>query len=39
LIRCRNLAEELGVPWTIHLSETRDEVEVISRKYGRSPVD
>ncbi len=39
LIRCRDLAEELGAPWIIHLSETRDEVEVISRKYGRSPVD
>jgi 5-methylthioadenosine/S-adenosylhomocysteine deaminase len=39
LIRCRDLAEELGAPWIIHLSETRGEVDVISRKYGRTPVD
>ncbi len=39
LTRCRDLATECRVPWVIHLSETRDEVEVVSRKYGRKPVD
>ena len=39
LTRCRDLAMECQVPWIIHLSETRDEVDIISRKYGRSPVD
>jgi len=39
LVRCRDLAEGYGVPWVIHLAETRSEVEEVSRKYGRRPVD
>jgi 5-methylthioadenosine/S-adenosylhomocysteine deaminase len=39
LIRCRDLAMECRVPWIIHLSETRDEVDIISRKYRRTPID
>jgi 5-methylthioadenosine/S-adenosylhomocysteine deaminase len=39
LVRCRDLAEEYGVPWVIHLAETQSEVEEVSRKYGRRPVD
>jgi len=39
LVRCRDLAERHGVPWVIHLAETRSEVEEVSRKYGRRPVE
>ena len=39
LTRCRDLALEYDVPWVIHLSETREEIEVVSKKYGRRPVD
>ncbi len=39
LERCRDMAERFGVPLIIHLSETRSEVEEISKKYGKSPVN
>jgi len=39
LTRCRDLALKYKVPWVTHLSETREEVEVVSQKYGRTPVN
>ncbi len=39
LKKCRGVADRFGVPLIIHLSETRSEVEEISRRYGRRPVD
>jgi 5-methylthioadenosine/S-adenosylhomocysteine deaminase len=39
LVRCRDLAESRGVPLGIHLAENKNEVEQISQKYGRRPVD
>jgi len=39
LLRCRQLADHYGVPLIIHLSETQSEVEEVSKKYGRRPVD
>ena len=38
LIKEAELAEELGVPMQIHLSETRWEVEKLLEEKGRSPV-
>jgi 5-methylthioadenosine/S-adenosylhomocysteine deaminase len=39
LTRCRDLAAEYKAPWVIHLSETREEIEAVSQRYGRTPVD
>jgi 5-methylthioadenosine/S-adenosylhomocysteine deaminase len=39
LKRCRHLADRYGVPLITHLSETRSEIEEVSKKYGRRPVD
>ncbi len=33
------LADELGLNISIHLSESRNETEIIRRKYGRSPAE
>ena len=38
LQECQRLAEEMDAPMVIHLSETRDEVAMISERYGRTPV-
>jgi 5-methylthioadenosine/S-adenosylhomocysteine deaminase len=39
LKECRSLADRHGVPLITHLSETRSEVEIVMKKYGRRPVD
>lgn len=39
LTACRDLAEELGLPLHIHLSETREETELCLRKHGKRPVE
>ncbi len=39
LQRCQELAERHGVPLIIHLAETQNEVEEISKKYGKSPIN
>ncbi len=39
LKKCREVADRLGAPLIIHLSETRSEVEEVSKRYGRRPVD
>ena len=39
LKNCRDVAERFGVPLIIHLSETQSEVEEVSKRYGRRPVD
>ncbi len=39
LKKCREISERFGVPLVIHLSETRSEVEEITERYGRRPVD
>ncbi len=39
LKKCRHLADRFGVPLIIHLSETQSEVEEVSKRYGRRPVD
>jgi 5-methylthioadenosine/S-adenosylhomocysteine deaminase len=38
LRRCREISDRYGVPWIIHLAETRSELEEVSRKYGTTPV-
>ncbi len=37
--QCQDLADRYGVPMIIHLAETRSEVEEISQKYGKRPVN
>jgi len=37
--RCRDLAERHGVPLVIHLAESKSEIEGISQKYGKTPVN
>jgi 5-methylthioadenosine/S-adenosylhomocysteine deaminase len=39
LKRCQGISERFGAPLVIHLSETRSEVEEITDRYGRSPVN
>jgi 5-methylthioadenosine/S-adenosylhomocysteine deaminase len=39
LRQCRDLADRHGVPLIIHLAETKNEIEEVSRKYGKSPVN
>ena len=39
LKKCRDVADRFGVPLIIHLSETQSEVEEVSKRYGRRPVD
>ena len=39
LKQCRDLAERHGVPLIIHLAETKSEIEEVSKKYGKSPVN
>jgi 5-methylthioadenosine/S-adenosylhomocysteine deaminase len=39
LQECRSLADRYGVPLITHLSESRDEVEEVMKKYGRRPLD
>jgi 5-methylthioadenosine/S-adenosylhomocysteine deaminase len=34
-----DLAERYGVPMIIHLAETKSEVEEVSKKYGKTPVN
>jgi 5-methylthioadenosine/S-adenosylhomocysteine deaminase len=36
---CRQMADRYGVPLIIHLSETQSEIEEVSIKYGKRPVD
>jgi len=36
---CRDLAERRGVPLLIHLAETKSEIEEVSKKYGKTPVN
>ncbi|MGQ9694825.1 MAG: amidohydrolase [Thermodesulfobacteriota bacterium] len=38
LRRCRDLAEEYGVPLIIHLAETKSELAEVSKRYGLTPV-
>ena len=35
---CNEIAQEYRVPMIIHLSESRDEVEQVKKRYGASPV-
>ncbi len=39
LQRCRDLADRYGVPLITHLAESQSELEEVSRKYGRTPVN
>lgn len=39
LIKVKELAAKYGVGIHIHISETKDEVELIKKKYGRRPVE
>jgi 5-methylthioadenosine/S-adenosylhomocysteine deaminase len=39
LKRCQELADRHGLPMVIHVAETRSELEEISKKYGKTPVD
>ena len=39
LKKCRHLADRFHLPLIIHLSETQSEVEEVSKRYGRRPVD
>jgi len=39
LKKCRHVADRFEVPLIIHLSETQNEVEEVSKRYGRRPVD
>jgi 5-methylthioadenosine/S-adenosylhomocysteine deaminase len=39
LRQCRDLADRYGVPMIIHLAETKSEIEEVSKKYGKSPVN
>jgi 5-methylthioadenosine/S-adenosylhomocysteine deaminase len=35
----RDLADRYGVPMIIHLAETKSEIEEVSKKYGKTPVN
>ena len=37
LVRLKELARELALPWIIHLSENREEVDTARERYGASP--
>jgi len=39
LRRCKELADRHGLPMIIHVAETKSEVEEISKKYGKTPVN
>jgi 5-methylthioadenosine/S-adenosylhomocysteine deaminase len=39
LRRCKELADGHGLPMIIHVAETKNEVEEISKKYGKTPVN
>ena len=39
LRQCRGFADRHGVPLTIHLAETKMELEEVLRKYGKRPVN
>jgi 5-methylthioadenosine/S-adenosylhomocysteine deaminase len=39
LRRCQEIAERHGLPMIIHVAETKSEVEEISKKYGKTPVN
>lgn len=38
LRRCRDLADRHGIPLTIHVAETRDELAIVGQRTGKSPV-
>ena len=38
LRHCRALADRYGVPLTIHVAETRDELKIVSERSGMTPV-
>ncbi len=38
LISIKKVADKAGVPYTIHVSETREEVSIIRERYGKLPV-
>jgi 5-methylthioadenosine/S-adenosylhomocysteine deaminase len=39
LRQCKDLADRYKVPLIIHLAETKTEIEEVSKKYGKSPVN
>ncbi len=39
LRKCKEIADRHGLPMIIHVAETKSEVEEISKKYGKTPVN
>lgn len=38
IVATKGLADDLGVPFNIHLAECREEIQAIGQRYGKTPV-
>lgn len=38
IVATKELADDIGVPFNIHLAECRDEIRLIEKRYGKTPV-
>jgi 5-methylthioadenosine/S-adenosylhomocysteine deaminase len=38
LLKCKEISERHGCPYIIHLAETKDEIEQVKARYGKTPV-